>query len=302
MFERLVVVLGVKRRLQQVADASDNVDELAFILRKQRKWDQPEPPRSVTRAWDVETIDLDGFAVHLGVSPSGPQRRVILYLHGGGYMFGPFRAEWPMLTKLAAATACDFALLNYPKAPEYQVEVTQSVVQQVLALLAHRYGAASVVLVGASAGGGLAVSAMVALREAGQRQPACAVLISPAVDMTMSDDVSALEDDDVLLSIDFIRSAGEAYAQPLQPADARVSPMFADLKELSPLLVLVGDHEILLPSVRRLTASARTSGTTVDLYVGHGQQHAWPHAPTPEADDAIERMAAFVSTSPLTES
>jgi acetyl esterase/lipase len=298
MFDRMVVILGVKRRLDQVVDVADDPDELANIVRSQRKWNQPEPPRGIARAWDIETVDINGFDLHLGVNPSAPRRRVILYLHGGGYIFGPFRPEWTMLTKLASAADCDFALLDYPKAPEHHAGETQAVVQKALTILTHRYGAPNLVLAGLSAGGGLAITAMIALRDAGLPMPARAVLMSPAVDMTMSDEASHLADNDLILSIDFIRAAGEIYSQPLEPANAQVSPLYADLRDLAPLLVLVGDREILLPSIERFAAAAINAGTDVEFVAAAGQQHGWPQAPTPEGGEAINRMATFVSTSP----
>ena len=297
MFERMVVLLGVKRRLQQVVDAANDPDRLAIVVAKQRRWDQPTPPSSITRAWDVDTLDIEGFPLHIGVRPSGRRGRVILYLHGGGYMFGPFRPEWAVVAKLASATDCDFALLGYPKAPEHGVVETVRVARQAHSVLASQYGASNVILVGSSAGGGLAVVTMAALRDSAQTQPQCAVLVSPAVDMTLSAVAPAREDDDVLLSVDFVRTAGEVYSRPLGLDDPLVSPQFGNLGGLAPLLVLAGSREILLPSVMSFVSAARRAGTEAELVIGEGQQHTWPHAPTPEGGDAIERIGDFIASS-----
>jgi monoterpene epsilon-lactone hydrolase len=297
MFERMVVLLGVKRRLRQVVDASNDPDLLAAVVEKQRKWDQPKPPSSIARAWDVDPSDIGGFPLHIAVHPSGSRGRVILYLHGGGYMFGPFRPEWTMVAKLASATDCDFALLGYPKAPEHGAAETVGIARQAHSDLISRYGASNVILVGSSAGGGLAVVIMAALRDAGQPQPPCAVLMSPAVDMTLTVDASGIEDDDLLLSVDFVRTAGEAYAQPLRPDDPLVSPIFGNLGGLAPLLVLAGSREILLPSIESFVSAAGQAGTNTELVIGNGQQHAWPHAPTPEGGEAIQRIASFIASS-----
>lgn len=298
LFERLVRVLGVKRRLQRIADSASDRDELQRLVDKERRWGQPRPPPRVIRGRHHEEIDIDGFALHLLTNEDAGHRRVILFLHGGGYMFGPFRTEWSMMNEIASATACDLALLDYPKAPEHHVSLTVDVTRRAYDVIVSRYGAANTALVGSSAGGALAVVIMTVLRDANLSQPRRVVLVSPGMDMTLSDDFARLEDGDLLLTADYVRTAGELYADPHQPIHPHVSPMFANLEGLAPLHVFVGSREILLPGVETFARRAAESGTDVHLIIGEGQQHTWPTAPTPEGREAVRQMIEIIGIEP----
>ena len=127
--------------------------------------------RKYTQSPATAPLLTDGGWVDAWPVPGNAQlSSTLMDLHGGGYMFGPFRPEWTMVAKLASATDCDFALLGYPKAPEHGAAETVGIARQAYSDLINRYGASNVILVGSSAGGGLAVVIMAALRDADQPQ------------------------------------------------------------------------------------------------------------------------------------
>ena len=291
---KLVKAIGIKRRLEQAAALDDDPAKLAEIVAKLRRTDQREPSRRLQRHWEWETHDVAGYPLHILQNRGGRSRRVILYLHGGGYMFGPFGTEWAACHRVAEATGCDFAVLVYPKAPEHQVEEAVEVTQQAFTALEDRYGAENIELMGTSAGGALAIVLMAELRDGGRPLPASGVLISPGVDMTLAESIGELESGDVLLSAAHVRSAGRLYAGPLGPEHPWVSPLFGELGGLPPLHVFVGTEEILLPSVLSFAERARDAGTEVSLIVGDGQQHTWPLAPTPDGREALTKIAEIL--------
>jgi acetyl esterase/lipase len=294
LLEGLVRALGMQRRLQRMVDAADDRAELVRLVHEQRRWDQPKPPRNVTRAWSHEVLRVDGFDLHRLTRRQRRSRRVILYLHGGGYMFGPFRTEWAIMNKIASAAGCDFAVLDYPKAPEHHAPQTVAVAAQAYEMLAATYGSENMILVGSSAGGALAVVIMAELRDQGRAQPSLAVLMSPGVDLTLSDDLGSLENHDVLLTAAFVRTFGTIYASPLQPQHPHVSPTFGELGELAPLHIFAGTREILLPSIERFTERATDSGTEAHLILGRDQQHTWPTVPTPEGRRAVQQIIGMI--------
>ncbi len=291
---RLVRLIGIKRRLQELAHVDNDPQALARRVAKVRRTDRPTPPLRVRRTWSHEAIDVGGFPLHVLAPRAGRGDRVILYLHGGGYLFGPFGTEWAAMRKVAAATGSDWAMLIYPKAPEHHAAQTIDVAHQAFQLLADRYGARSVIVIGTSAGGGLALAVMRERRDRGEPLPSMAVLWSPGVDMTLEEDVAHLEAGDVLLSVDHVRSAGALYAGEWGARDPRVSPTFGDLSGLPPLHVFVGTAEIVYPSMLTFADRARVAGSEVHLIVGEGQQHTWPVAPTPEGREALERTIEIV--------
>jgi len=291
---QLVKAIGIKRRLEQAAQLDTDPVRLAEVVAKLRRTDQLAPSRRLQRRWRAEMLDVAGFPLHVLEDRAGRSNRVILYLHGGGYMFGPFGTEWAACHRVAEATGSDFAVLIYPKAPEHVVAETVAVTGRAFTLLSERYGAENVVLMGASAGGALAVALMAELRDAERPLPAAGVLISPGVDMTLAEPIGDLEAGDVLLSTAHVRSAGKLYAGPLSPDHPWVSPIFGDLSGFPPLAVFVGTDEILMPSVLTFVDRARESGTEVSLIVGEGQQHTWPLAPTPDGREALRQMIDIV--------
>lgn len=292
---QLVRVIGLKRRLQRLAGLTEDPAAFEEALRGLRRTDRRRPPWTVRRRWSGERIDVAGFDLWL-MTPTGEGRseRVLLYLHGGGYLFGPFGTEWSAMRTIAAESGSDFAMLLYPRAPEHDAATTLRVTRVAYAELTARYGAGRVVPVGTSAGGGLAVSLMAVLRDDADPQPPCAVLLSPGVDMTLLHDVSPYEETDVLLSVAHVRSAGEIYAGALGAAHPIVSPVFGDLSRLPRMHVFVGGVELLRPGIEWFAERAFAAGTDVRLTIGDHEQHTWPIAPTPEGRIALRQIVDIV--------
>ncbi len=293
---RLVQAIGVKRRLQDLAMLEGDEVEFARALRRLRLTDRRRPPWTVRWGWRTPQVDVGGFDFFLMTRKGEPAaQRVLLYLHGGGYMFGPFGTDWSAMRKIARAAGCDFAMLLYPRAPEHDARTALDVTQRAYTAMAIRYGARNVVPVGTSAGGGLALALMGILRDEGEVMPPCAVLLSPGVDLTLAHDVSHLESSDLLLTVAHVRSAGRVYAGDLGASHPTVSPLFGDLSGLPQLFVFVGTSELLRPSIEALARQAAAAGTEVQLVVGESEQHTWPLAPTPEGAQARRQIAAIVA-------
>lgn len=291
---QLVKAMGIKRRLEHIAAVDDDPEQLAELVAKIRRTDRPEPSRRLRRHWNIESRDVAGYALHVMTRPEGRSGRIILYLHGGGYMFGPFPTEWAACHRVATGLGCDFAILVYPKAPEHRAPETIRVVKQSYLQLDAEYGDGAVIVMGTSAGGALAVGLMADLRDGGSRLPESGVLLSPGVDMTLSEPIGDLEDRDVLLSTAHVRSAGALYAGDLGADHPSVSPINADLSGLPRLQVFAGTHEILYPSLLTFVERARAAGADVELVVGEGQQHTWPLAPTPDGRAALRQIVDFI--------
>lgn len=295
--KQLVKAMGIKQRLDKTAAVDKDPEQLALLVAKLRRTDRPRPSRRLRRKWSIETFEVSGHPLHLLTSPKDGGRRVILYLHGGGYMFGPFPTEWVACSRIAEATSCDFALYAYPKVPEHQAEQIVDAAMRCYSMVEERYGADNVVLMGTSAGGALALVLLTQLRDAGRPNPRAAVLISPGVDMTLSESVDHLADRDVLLSVAHVRSAGRLYAGNLGADHPFVSPTNADLSGLPQLQVFVATDEILYPSLLTFVDRARAAGVDVETVVGEGQQHTWPLAPTVDGRLALRQIIEFIGAS-----
>ena len=153
-----------------------------------------------------------------------------------------------------------------------------------------------IVFSGDSSGGGLAVSALLKLKEIGAPMPRAVVLTSPWVDLTLSGESHRTNAAHPNPNEANLRRAAEWYAPVVQHREALVSPLFADLSGLPPMLVQAGGNEVLLDDARQLVARAQATGVAARLSVAEGLWHVYQHSDCPEARDAIEEIATFIHT------
>jgi epsilon-lactone hydrolase len=237
----------------------------------------------------VLTIEADGAA-------SGT---VLLWFHGGWYVMGSPRTSAGLSSDVARRTGARVISVDYRLAPEHPYPAAlQDARAAYKALLAAGTDPASVAFVGESAGGGLAAATLAGLRADGLPQPACAVLFSPWTDLTLSGpSMTAKVGIDPSFVPGKVRVRGADYAGAADPADPFISPVFADLTGLAPLLIQAGSHEILLDDSTRLAARAATADVAVTLDVTPGVPHLFQafSAILDEGDAALSRVTAFLS-------
>ncbi len=225
--------------------------------------------------------------------------RVMLYLHGGAYMLGSCRTHRAMVSHIARAAGINALVPDYRLAPEHRFPAA---VDDVVGACLELYDTSrprDIVIAGDSAGGGLAVAAMLRLRDGGQPMPGAAVLLSPFLDVTASGESAttrATRDpwfraEDVSVIVD--RYCGADGAR-----DPLVSPVFADVAGLPPTLIQVGDDEILLSDSLRFADKMRAAGRTVELEIWPEMWHVFQLfvGRMPESRRAIDRIAVFLHT------
>ena len=215
-----------------------------------------------------------------------------MYLHGGGYCIGSLTSHRAMLTHLAAATEGRVLAVDYRLAPEHPFPAALDD-----AIAAYRFVAAghdprSIVLAGDSAGGGLTVATLMALRDAGDRLPAGGICLSPWADLSQSGaTIHSNATIDPMVRADDLDRWADAYAGTTDPRRPELSPLFGDLTGLPPLHIEVGTAEVLLDDSRRLAARVRASGGEVTYFEGEDLVHVWHFFAglVPEADEATRR-------------
>ena len=219
---------------------------------------------------------------------------VILYLHGGAYYMGSPATHRAVTTELANAARARVFALDYRLAPEHPfpaaLEDARFAYQT---LIARGISPGSIALAGDSAGGGLALATLVALREIGAPLPACAILLSPWADLS-ADEASG--GDAFAQSRRAMRVAAALYLQDASPAEPLASPARASLHGLAPLQIQTSDAEALYKDACRLAGRVMQSRGKVELSVWHGLPHAW-HCFTPlipEARAGLRVAAAFI--------
>jgi acetyl esterase/lipase len=251
----------------------------------------PDPPEVASEPGIVGGVPGWWFRP-AGADPA----RVIVYFHGGGYMFGSARNTGHVTARLARAAGChafgvDYRLswqAPFPAAVDDAVAVSR-------ALLADGRDLGTVALAGDSAGGGLAIAALVALRDAGDPLPAAAFASSAYTDLTVSGE-SAVAIDDPVCNREGLLMLGTAYLDGADPREPLASPLFADLTGLPPLLLQVGGQEALLDDTTRIAERARAAGVDVTLEVLDGVIHIWQYfgPDLPETRESEARAGAFL--------
>jgi acetyl esterase/lipase len=228
---------------------------------------------------------------------SGAEDRTVLYLHGGAYIAGSHGTHRGLASGFARSTGARVLLPEYRLAPEHRFPAAVDDVLATYQWLLEHDGVRPdrVVFAGDSAGGGLAVAAALATRDAGLPMPAGLALLSPWVDLTGSG-TSVTDNDglDIWLDGGLVAPGGRLYA-PDEPKHPLASPVFADLTGLPPILAHVGTHEVLLDDARRLIANARAVGVDASLGEFEGMWHVFQAIPgIPEGQRSLRELSAFV--------
>lgn len=248
---------------------------------------------------DITRVRANGVP-GLRIAPEGAdESKALLYLHGGGYVIGSPLSHRHMVAKIALEAGVIAYSMDYVMAPEapYPAAVEDAVASYQY-LLDQGFAPANIVISGDSAGGGLTMALLLAIRDRGLPTPAAAAPISPWVDMTASgesfetrkDVDPMISKEDIFWFADLYVPAGTDREEPL------ASPMFADLSGLPPLLIHVGDSEALLSDSIELNARAKAAGVDVTLKIYPNMIHVW-HFFWPmlgEARDAISEVAEFI--------
>jgi len=246
----------------------------------------------------VDPVDAGGVPAEWVAAPGVSPGRVLLYLHGGAYQAGSPATLRNLVALLSGATQARALSVDYRLAPEHPFPAA---VEDALAayrwLLASGIDPALIAIAGDSAGGGLALGALVALRDSGEPMPAAAVLLSPWTDLALTgESLRTRAAVDVMIKPDGISEDAALYLADADPRHPHASPLYADLRGLPPLLIHVGDAEVILDDSTRLAARASEAGVEVSLEIWDEMPHVFPAFAgwLPKADQGIEHIGAWL--------
>jgi epsilon-lactone hydrolase len=248
----------------------------------------------------VHESDLGGVATaEIAVAGVEP-RNVVLYFHGGVYVMGDAALAADLASQVGRRTQARAISVDYRLAPEHPYPAaTDDALAAYQALLDSGIVSSEIVFAGESAGGGLAIATLLNARDRGLPLPAAALVMSPYVDLTLAG--STLEtrrDQDPLLSREALQARVPDYTAGHDPASSLISPAFADLTGLPPLLIQAGTHEVLLDDALRLAQQAATYDVEVILDITPGVPHVFQayYPLLDEATAALDRAGQFLTT------
>ncbi len=252
------------------------------------------PPKGVK----LERVEEGGVRGEWHRSELASEGRTLLYFHGGGYVFGSSRSHRSVTFPLAKKAVANVFSLDYRLAPENPFPAA---VEDALAgyewLIDNGVDISRLAVAGDSAGGGLALALLIALRDRDMPLPACSVLYSPWTDLAVTGaSINENENVDVMFNAVGIRNAPSLYLNGSHPETPLASPLYAELSGLPPLMVFASKSEILRDDSTRLVDKANVAGVETEMILRDGLAHVWPifHGHFREAVEDIDRSAAFI--------
>jgi len=223
-------------------------------------------------------VDVNGVPGEWSIVPGSDPSRILLYLHGGGYCSGSILSHRRLVSEAGRAAGLRTLAIAYRLAPEhpFPAAVTDAITAWQF-LQSQGITAARIAIGGDSAGGGLTVALITRLRDARADLPACAWLISPWMDLTMSGSTLATKDAvDPIIHKDYLEELAAAYVDAgIDRKDPRASPLYADLRSFPPTLIQVGSAEVLLEDATRFAAAAGAADVPMTLEIWPHMIHAW---------------------------
>jgi epsilon-lactone hydrolase len=248
----------------------------------------------------VEKIDAGGVNAEWVRTANASCEAVVLYLHGGGYIIGSPASHRHVVAAISQSTGASVLVLDYRLAPEHPFPAAvQDAVAAYRWLIEQGIAPNKIAIAGDSAGGGLTIATLVALREGGVELPAAGVCISPWTDLTnSSESFKTKAETDPIVTLEMLQGMTQAYLQGQDAKASLASPLFADLQGLPPLLLQVGTEEVLLDDSFNLEGRAKEAGVNVKLEVCDEMIHVW-HFFFPmlkEGREAIDRIGDFFKT------
>ncbi len=247
----------------------------------------------------VQAYDDNGVKGRWILPNNANADRVLFYLHGGGYIIGSDMTPAPIAMFIAREAGVRCFSLDYPLAPEHPYPAAvDNAVQAYRMLLERGVKPENIVVGGDSAGGGLSLALMLALREIGLPLPAGAYLISPWADLCHSLETHTLKRDvDMAITTEMVKEMGDLYAPGVDRRNPLISPVYGNLRGLPPILVHVGSHEVLLDDSLTIARNAALADVPVTLTVWPGYPHVfqWYHRDLEAGRKALREAADFVT-------
>jgi epsilon-lactone hydrolase len=291
---------------------ADDDEELARLLKALEADAWPEDlieGRTFYDAWgtpvapDIAVSErvLGGVPGYLHTPPDADATRIGIWLHGGGYVFGSQRSHGAMVAEGARAAGLPILHPQYRRAPEHRYPAAlEDAVAVYAAVLDEGRAPDQVVVIGDSAGGGLAIATVLAARDRGLPVPGAVACISPWTDLACTGETfRTLAEDDPMVSTSVTCRVAEAYLAGTEPRTPYASPLYGDVRGFPPTLIQVGERELLRSDSERFAARLSAAGSPVTLEVWPGMVHVWHlhHTRLSKGRAGLARLGAFLRSS-----
>ena len=251
-----------------------------------------EEKYNASTGFEMQAFRHNETARSLSPSKGRPSRKLILYLHGGAFIYPPVFFHWRFLHDLALRTHCDALLPVYPKSPEYDCEYSVKTLLEYYKNISETNQYDEIHLVGDSAGACLCLVVAQEAHKNGWQKPLTTTLLSPCVDLSHTKEAAmrALQDKDTMLQLDRVITLNAIWQGDLPVKHPWVSPVFGDFSGVDNLYVYYGSYEILQPDDLFLKENYEKAGKTGHFYEYEGMFHTFAMFPIPEGFRALKEI------------
>jgi len=257
-------LLGMKKSIEKDMTSSNINQEAAPV------------PKSLLTNFQIDLDENNGRKVWTVRSKQNGSDQVILYLHGGAYIYNIYKEHWQLIEKLLKKTGATIVVPDYPLAPQFNSTEALAFMHTVYQKLLEKFTPGNISLIGDSAGGGLAFAFVQSLRNDSRSLPQQLILLSPWLDVAMKNpDIHAVDKYDKILGIKGLQLAGEAYADKLDLKDYRVSPIYGDLNQLPKISIFIGTHDLFIADSRKLKSKLESANIPFNYFEYPKMMHVW---------------------------
>jgi len=266
-----------------------------FFLRKKSK--SFLPTKKYYKSQRIETLRIKNQDVFF-VEPKKSLNtdKVILYLHGGAYVFGILKYHWDFIEQLTTRLKYKVVLPDYPLAPEFSYKENMDFVLELYQQLLEEHAPSQIQIMGDSAGGGLALAFSLVLKEKNLPQPNKLILLSPWLDISMTNPkIEEVEAKDYMLDKEHLKRVGALYAKDTSTENPWVSPIYGKLKDLPKMHLFIGTHDILLPDCQKFRDMGDDLRLNLTYYEYPLMPHCWMIFPIPESSEVVDKICSIIT-------
>ncbi|WP_177183341.1 alpha/beta hydrolase [Lentibacillus persicus] len=266
-------------------------DDLMKAIEMRRKLSD-EPPKKLHQKLIIKKGEMNGNYYYELRPNQKNNNKPIFYVHGGAYVYRISRLHWNFLGKLVDKLNCPIVVPLYPLAPEHTYKHTLPFIYELyMQQLNTTKNQENMIIMGDSAGGGLALVLAQLLKEKQLEQPEQIILISPWLDLSLTNpEIAPIEKHDPFLVRDGLIEAGKMYAGMTDTKDPKVSPLYGELNGLADITLFMGTHDILAADARKFVAIAKQQGTSVHYIEAAKMVHIYPIYNFPESKIALKQI------------
>lgn len=286
---KLIVRLSGLKKIMELFSSSSVAIDLSGT---------PHPSSSIKKVAYVQESTENGKTVFTLLPKNNPSGSVVLYLHGGAFTINFTRPHWNFIRDLMIQNQCSIVAPDFPLLPQHDYLERLNMIYAVYQTINQKTDSRNIVLMGDSSGGNMALALAQLLKEKGQNIPSQVILLSPWLDVSMSNpELKTNLPKDPMLPYQGAIKVGKAHAGQSRTDFYQVSPLYGSLKDIGEISLFTGTEDILHPDARKLKGMAKEQQADLNYFQYNGMMHTWMLFDMPESALVKKQISTLLNNS-----